>query len=88
MTVREWMNTYLEDRGLFPEESAAIMKAVMEDPDLSPMKGRWEDDVRSYQLHMIQAISWTVCDHALQWIDAVNPQHYARGLFVLQSPPK
>lgn len=81
MTVREKMETWLVDRGLFPNEAKAVMDAVVAQPEQKAMEKRWNDAAEGYPPPLFAVLAMSASDQAVKWIDANKPLHWARPMF-------
>ena len=93
MTIREMMETKLQENGLWPDEATAIMEAIEDEKCAESMKGRWKDAADGYPPQLF-AVSWMVVQAvAAKWLEANKPMHWARAMFPLPNnqvelPPK
>lgn len=81
MTVKENLLRNLIDRGLFPNQAAAIFQRAL--PELEPDDYRttWDSDESAYP-NAMYAIWLLVLDrHALAWIDENAPHAWFRPMF-------
>lgn len=80
-TIELLLEAKLKDGGLWPSEAKAVLQSVKSDSSLD-MDGRWGDSTGDYPPQLITTLWVAVCDHAVKWIDANRPQHFARGSFL------
>lgn len=82
MTFQKWAEKYLCDNGLFEDEVVEIAAKAKVDPANESMKGRWNDETTGYPPAMLNILRMALNHAAVQWIDANQPRHWARGMFV------
>lgn len=75
------MKQRLEEHGLWPDQADAVMEAVCADPDNCAMSGRWDDETADYSPQTIVIVWMSARAHAVKWIDANRPRHFARQAF-------
>ena len=79
MTIREWAEKQLTDRGLWPDEASAVVDAYAEGEE--SMAHRWNDATEGYPVSLFAVLLLCLSDEAVRWIDANKPKHFARGMF-------
>jgi len=81
MTIREMMETKLQENGLWPDEATAIMDAIEDEKCAESMNGRWKDAADGYPPQLF-AVSWMVVQTvAAKWLEENKPMHWARPMF-------
>jgi hypothetical protein len=81
MTFRQLAEQYCVDRGMFPDQAAAVISAVISDPGSAAMADRWNEDIAGYPVQMMAVIALNINRHALAWIDANLPHAFFRPMF-------
>ena len=83
MTIREKPAEHLTDNGLWPAEAEEVINAYR-DGDAYPedQRGRFEDAVEGYPSQMLAVMIVAVRAESVRWIDANQPEHFARMMFV------
>ncbi len=81
VTFRQWAQTYLEERGMFPDQASAVVKATEDDPASEAMRGRWTDDTEGYPTPLLAVMAMAINHAAVTWIDANCPQAWYRPMF-------
>jgi hypothetical protein len=81
MTFRQWSEKYCVNRGMFPDQAAAVIAAVISDPVSAAMADRWNDDTSVYPVQMMAVIALNIDRHALAWIDTNLPHAFFRPMF-------
>ena len=80
MTWREWMQKYLTDSGLWPEEALAVVNEYVDgNAAMQPIADRGHD---GYPPQMNAVVALGLHATAVRWIDANKPQHWARPMFL------
>ncbi len=80
MTIRQKLEDYLYQRGMFPNQAKAVVDALISNSDKS-MEGRWDDEVEGYPPSLLAVLGMGLQHEALRWIDANCPQAWYRSLF-------
>jgi hypothetical protein len=83
MKIRDWFILDLNSRGLWPDQSEAVMAKAENDSLLMVMKGRWNDDTSDYPSQLLRTVGVSIDDITVAWIDANCPKHWARPMFLL-----
>jgi hypothetical protein len=81
MTIRQWAQTYLTDRGMWPQDAVTIIERMDADPALQSMNGRWDEDTSGYPPALLSALSFNLDLQAVIWIEANCPEAWYRSLF-------
>jgi len=81
MTIEEALKDMLFQRGLSQADSAAIVDKAKTEPDMQPMRGRWQEDSAEYPPDFMITIWFSVKDVALAYIDEHCPGAWYRPLF-------
>ena len=82
MTIGEKLSKMLDDRGLFPKQTEAILKNYVDGPLGAEMRSRLNDSVEDYPPVLLTVCWMGLQKTALDWIDENCPQHWARPMFV------
>lgn len=88
MTIRKWLENYLADNGLFPNQATAVVAAMIAEHATyrsDMMAGRWDDCAEDYPRPLLAVLCLDVRRHAVVWIDANIPQHWARVIFAQEA---
>ena len=82
MTIREKLRKHLVDRGLWPREADMVI-ATYRDSEASAgqLAHRLDDDTDGYPPETMRILIMPINAEALRWIDANEPQHFARRMF-------
>jgi hypothetical protein len=81
MTYKKKLTDMLLERGMFKDQAAQVMTAVIADPANEAMAGRWNDEVDAYP-DVILKLAWINTRlHALAWIDTNAPGAWYRPMF-------
>lgn len=79
ITWRNWMEKYLTDRGIWPEEAVAIVtNAVAKNDSLGEIVDRAHE---GYPPVMDASAALCLNSEAVSWIDDNKPMHFARPMF-------
>ena len=81
MKIRNLLQQKLEDKGLWPQEAQAVLKAAEANPANQPMQKRWEDDSEDYPTALLSLLLIGVEHEAVRWLKANKPQHFALKMF-------
>lgn len=81
MTIRERLEQLCRDNGLWPEEAMAVLDEVIAATEEMELR-RWEEDLVGYPPQMLGTLWLITKQHALKWIDANRPKHWARPMFL------
>ena len=81
MTMQQWAEKYLTDNGLWPQEATAVVGAVKADRANESMEQRWNDGTEGYPKPLLDVLQMALRAEAVRWIDANQPQHFARTMF-------
>ena len=85
VTWRIWMEKYLTDRGLWPQEAFQIANnAAINNDALGEIIDRSH---AGYPAMMNAAVAASLNSEALEWIDANKPKHFARRSFTPGEKP-
>ncbi len=79
MTLRQWAEDSLYQRGMFPEQARAVIDIVAAGNE--SIKDRWNDDTEGYPDTFLAVLIITIDHAALEWIDANKPQAWYRPMF-------
>jgi len=81
MTVRQKLEKYLTDKGLWPEEAMIIFDTMLKE-QLSGMKNiKWNDFADIYPTSLYALLIIYLEEFTLKWIDTNKPRHFARPMF-------
>ena len=81
MKVQDKIEAMLMEHGLWPQEARAVIEELKAAWEAEAMKGHWEDDAEQYPAPLFTVLWVRARRHALGWIDANKPGHFARGAF-------
>ena len=82
MTWREWMETYLTERGLWPKEAQAVIADhTAKDAPGEPMATRLDDEMEGYPSQLKAVVLIGLNAEAVHGIDAHAPRHFALSIF-------
>lgn len=81
MTIEQCLTQYLDDRGLWPNETKAVMAEFRASDPAKPMTGRWNDQVDEYPSDLRAILAVSLNHTAVEWIDKHAPKHWARVMF-------
>ena len=80
MTIRQVLFNRCLGNGLFESQANEILANVLYEGD-NELKSRWNDNYEDYPDAVINVLWLAVCRHAVKWIDANCPKHWARSFF-------
>jgi hypothetical protein len=78
-TITEHLREQLIESGLWPAEAEAVLQALKAND--KTMEHRWNDYATDYPPQIIAALWRAAKRHALEWIEANKPQHWAKPMF-------
>ena len=85
MTIREYLEGKLVERGLFEDQAHEVMNRVIAEDANSktgPIMGnRWQDVAEGYPPQLFAVLWISVKQHTLAWIDESKPHAWYRPLF-------
>ncbi len=81
MTFEIKIKEYLEDNGMFPENSKAVFEAMKSTKENEAMSQRWYDDPSDYPSIILRLAIISARHYALIWIDENCPDAWYRPLF-------
>ncbi|WP_027358407.1 hypothetical protein [Desulforegula conservatrix] len=79
-SIRAAVSKKLQDHGLWQQEAEAVMDIVEKAPENKAMQGRWHESPDAYSSGILVALWWSSKNHAIAWIDANKPEHFAREI--------
>ncbi len=80
MTIAQFLTKHLKDNGLCPEELDVVLEATKADD--ADVRKRWNDDIEGYPIQMKATLIFIANKHALRWIQANDPGHWAKCMFM------
>lgn len=81
MSIEDTIVKRLEEHGLFNDQAKAVVESMKVAPGNEVMEGRWRDATSDYPPSILQMAWMSAKLHAVEWIDANCPAHWARGMF-------
>lgn len=82
MTIEDTLKKMLTERGMFPEQSSAVLSRVKANPANEPMAGRWQDDAEGYPKEIMLLAWYSTKTEALAFIDETCPRAWFRPMFL------
>ncbi|KKN55689.1 hypothetical protein LCGC14_0579910 [marine sediment metagenome] len=79
MTTQEYIEDYLVNCMLFPEQAKQIVEAFKLRPEAQSI--RWDTPIDGYPTVFHAALKLSIDAEALEWIDKNMPKHFARPMF-------
>ena len=70
------------DHGLWPHGATAVLMAMKNDKANESMSDGWCDDATGYPPQLFAVLFLSASLHAIAWIDANKPKHWARPMFL------
>lgn len=86
MTVKEYMISWLTERGLFPQHAEAVFEIAKNNKEVTDIE--WNDDISGYPQQLLAVLLLRLESAAIEWMDANMPNHFARPLFTRDSSGK
>lgn len=81
MTIREWAEDYCFQRGMFPDQAKAVVEKAMEHKANEAMKGRWNDSIDGYPKPLLVALTLSINDAAVAYIEEKCPKAWFKPMF-------
>ena len=81
MSIRDWMQKQLVDRGLYDTEANEVIRFAIEDGALQGLKERVGDDIEGYPAQLLSVVSSSIMRSAHDWLKENKPLHWALPMF-------
>lgn len=81
MTLKQYLNNYLYNNGMFEDMAEQVVERVISDPANESMLGRWDDHTEGYPPEFLVVLRMSANLHAVKWIDENLPKAWFRSVF-------
>jgi hypothetical protein len=87
MTIRQYFEKYMYERGMSQESAAECVKFAETHPSMAPIAGRWDEPTDGYPSQLLAALTCGMDDIALEWIDKEHEFEVEMRLVPENTPP-
>ena len=82
MTIRNWLDKYMTDRGLLPKEAEPVLSFIE-----TKVIAAWL--IKQSSTHAGEQLRWVSFNaFVIEWLDANEPMHFARPMFLPEAERK